>query len=164
MELVQPGIGLIFWMTLSFSLVLLILGKFAWPAITKGLKEREQSIDDALRAADKAREEMQLLKVDNEELLKQAKGERDEIMNEARKLRDKIVEEAKGKATVEADKIVESARERIENDKMSAMTDLKNQIAILSIEIAEKILKEELSGGKKQEELIKKLTDDVKLN
>ena len=164
MELVQPGIGLIFWMTLSFSLVLLILGKFAWPAITKGLKEREQSIDDALRAADKAREEMQLLKFDNEELLRQAKGERDEIMNEARKLRDKIVEEAKGKATVEADKIVESARERIENDKMSAMTDLKNQIAILSIEIAEKILKEELSGGKKQEELIKKLTDDVKLN
>ena len=151
-------------MTLSFSLVLLILGKFAWPAITKGLKEREQSIDDALRAADKAREEMQLLKFDNEELLRQAKGERDEIMNEARKLRDKIVEEAKGKATVEADKIVESARERIENDKMSAMTDLKNQIAILSIEIAEKILKEELSGGKKQEELIKKLTDDVKLN
>ncbi len=164
MELIQPGIGLIFWMTLSFSLVLLILGKFAWPAITKGLKERERSIDDALRAADKAREEMQLLKVDNEGLLRQAKGERDEIMNEARKVRDKIVEAAKGKATVEADKIVENAMERIENEKLSAMTDLKNQIAMFSIEIAEKILKEELSGGKKQEELIKKLTDEVKLN
>ena len=164
MELIQPGIGLIFWMTLSFAVLLYILGKFAWKPIMKMLNEREETIDKALHAADKAREEMKQLKFDNEKLLKQAKEERDAILNDARKIRDKIIEEAKVKAGEESDRIVEGARERIEDEKMAAVVDLKNQMAKLSIDIAEKILKEELSQGKKQEELINKLMKEVKFN
>ncbi len=164
MELIQPGIGLIFWMTLTFAFLLFILGKFAWPAITKGLKEREQSIHDALNAAEKAKEEMKKLQLDNEQLLRKAMDERDAILSDGRKVRDKTIAEAREKASEEANMIVEGAMERIENEKMGAIIDLKNQIATLSIEIAEKILKEELSHGKKQEELIKKLTEDIELN
>jgi F-type H+-transporting ATPase subunit b len=164
MELIQPGIGLIFWMTLSFAAVLFILGKYAWKPIMKMLREREQTIDQALHAADKAREDMKQLRFDNEKLLKQAKEDRDAILNEARKIRDKIVEEAKVKASEEADRIVDSAKERIQNEKMAAVVDLKNQLATLSIEIAEKVLKEELAQGKKQEELISRLMKEVKFN
>jgi F-type H+-transporting ATPase subunit b len=164
MELIQPGIGLIFWMTLSFGIVLFILGKFAWKPIMKMLKEREESINSALHAADKAREDMQNLVSDNERQLVEAKNERDAILGEARKIREKIIEEARGKAGEEAQRIVESAKERIENEKMAAITELKNQIALLSIEIAEKLIREELSKDKKQEELIKKMLDDIKSN
>lgn len=164
MELIQPGIGLIFWMTISFGAVLFILGKFAWPVITRALKEREESIADALKAAEKAREEMQSLQADNELLLQQAKEERDAILAEARKLKEKIVDEARDKAKEEAGRIVEGARETIENEKKAAITDLKNQVAGLSLEIAEKILKEELKDKKKHEELISKLVKEVKIN
>lgn len=164
MELVSPGLGLIFWMTLSFSIVLFILGKFAWKPILKSLHEREDSIDEALNQANKAREEMKQLKFDNEALLKEAKEERDGILRDARKVRDSIIEESKVKANEEANRIIESAKASIENEKMAAMTDLKNQLAHLSIEIAEKILKEELSEDKKQKEYVQKLIDDVKFN
>ena len=164
MELIQPGLGLIFWMTLSFALVLFLLGKYAWKPIMKMLKEREESIDKALHAADKAREDMKSLKIDNEKLLAEAKNERDAILSEARKIREKMIDEARGKANEEAQRIVENALERIENEKMAAITELKNQIALLSIEIAEKLVREELSHDKKQEELIKKMLDDVQTN
>ena len=164
MELIQPGIGLIFWMTLSFAAVLFLLGKYAWRPIMKMLKEREDSIDQALHAADKAREEMKNLVSDNEKLLAEAKNERDAILGEARKIREKMIDEARVKANEEAQRIVESAQERIENEKMAAITELKNQIALLSIEIAEKLMREELSHDKKQEELIKKMLDDVQAN
>jgi F-type H+-transporting ATPase subunit b len=164
MELIQPGLGLIFWMTLSFGTVLFLLAKFAWKPILKSLKEREDSIDQALHAADKAREEMKQLQVDNELLLREAKNERDAILNEARKIREKMIDEARNKANEEAQRIVENARERIENEKMAAITELKNQIALLSIEIAEKLIREELSHDKKQEDLIRKMLDDVKSN
>ena len=164
MELIQPGLGLIFWMTLSFIAVLYILGRFAWKPIMKMLKEREQTIDDALHAADKAREEMKLLKVDNEKLLKQAKEERDAILNEARKIRDKLIEEARVKASQEAQRIVDSAAERIQNEKMAAIVDLKNQVANLSIDIAEKILKEELVQKDKHQQLINRMMNEVKIN
>lgn len=164
MELVQPGLGLIFWMTLSFAIVIWILGKYAWKPIMKSLKEREDSIDEALHAADKAREKMQQLKVGNEELLQQAKEERDNILRDARKVKDKIIEDARGKANDEANRIVENAKVRIENEKMAAMTELKNQIASLSIEIAEKILQQELSEEKKQKDYIRKLIDEVNFN
>lgn len=164
MELIQPGLGLIFWMTLSFLAVLFVLGRFAWKPIIRMLKEREQTIDDALHAADKAREEMKMLQVDNEKLLKQAKEERDAILNEARKIRDKLIEEARQKAGQEAQRIVDGAVERIENEKMAAIVDLRNQVANLSIEIAEKILKEELAQKDKHQELIKKLMNEVKIN
>lgn len=164
MELVTPGIGLIFWMTLSFGIVLFILAKFAWKPILKSLREREDTIDEALNAANQARDEMKQLKFSNEELLKEAKNERDGILRDARKVKETIIEESKIKANEEANRIVESAKESIQNEKMAAMTDLKNQLATLSIEIAEKILKEELSEDKKQKEYVQKLMDDVKFN
>ena len=164
MELVSPGIGLIFWMTLSFGIVLFLLGKFAWKPIMKALHERENRIDSALHAADIAKEEMKALKFSNEQLLKEAKEERDALLRDARKVREAMLEDAKVKASEEANRIVDSAKERIENEKLAAMTDLKNQLAQLSIEIAEKILKEELSKGNKQEEYLKRLMDEVKIN
>jgi len=164
MELIQPGIGLIFWMMLSFLIVIFILKKFAWKPILNGLEEREKTIDEALNAAEKAREEMKSLKSDNEKLLHEAKEERDNILRDARKMKDGIILEAKEKAQVEANKIVEGALVTIENEKNSAIHDLKNQIASLSIEIAEKILKEELKTKGKQKELIDKLISEIKFN
>ena len=164
MELVQPGIGLIFWMTLSFSALIFILAKFAWKPILQGLKEREDSIDEALNAANKAREDMKALKFSNEELLKEAKEERDVIMKEARAIKDKIIDEAKDRAGIEAARIVEAAKESIQYEKMAAITDLKNQLATLSIEIAEKVLKVELSAKDKQRDLVDRLIGEVKFN
>jgi F-type H+-transporting ATPase subunit b len=164
MELVQPGIGLIFWMALTFGLLLWVLSKFAWKPIMKSLRDREASIEKSIKAAEIARDEMQKLKFDNEQLLKEAKDERDDILKEGRKVRDKIIDDAKIKATEEADRIVENAKERIEYEKLAAMTDLKNQIAEISIEIAEKILKEELTGDRKQRDYLEKLIDKTKLN
>ncbi|MCD4735217.1 MAG: F0F1 ATP synthase subunit B [Bacteroidales bacterium] len=164
MELIQPGIGLIFWMTLGFSFVLWILAKFAWKPILKGLKDREHSIDEALHAAERAREEMKQLESKHDQLLIEAKEERDNILREARKIRDSILDEAKLRANDEERRIIENAKEKIENEKMAAITDLKNQLAHLSIEIAEKILKEELSAEDKHQELINKLLDEVTFN
>ena len=164
MELVTPHIGLIFWMTLSFALLIYILGKFAWKPVMKALKERENSINDALKAADKAREEMSQLAFSNEQLIKEAKEERDVLLRDARKIRDNVIDEAKIKAEEEAKRIIETAKENIHFEKMAAITDLKNQLAILSIEIAEKILKEELSKSEKQKELIDKLLNEINFN
>lgn len=164
MELVQPGIGLIFWMALVFGILVFVLGKFAWKPIMKSLHERENSIEKSIKAAEIARGEMEKLKFDNEELLKEAKDERDNILREGRKVKEGIIEGAKVKASEEADRIVESAKERIEYEKLAAMTDLKNQIAEISIEVAEKILREELSSDRKQKDYIEKLIDKSKLN
>lgn len=164
MELVQPGIGLIIWMTLAFSIVLWVLAKFAWKPIMKALHEREASIDEALNAANKAKDEMKELKFSNEQLLKEAKEERDAILRDGRKVKDSIIEKAKIKASEEADRIVESAKERIENEKMAATTNLKNQLASLSIEIAEKILRKELSDDNKQKEFVNELIKDINFN
>lgn len=164
MELVQPGIGLIFWMTLSFAALIFILKKFAWKPILKGLHEREASIDEALNTANKAREEMKDLKFSNEQLLKEAKEDRDVILREARAVKDKIIDEAKEKAGAEAARIVEAAKENIQYEKMAAITDLKNQLATLSIEIAEKVLKEELSAKGKHKELVDRLIGEVNFN
>jgi len=164
MELVNPGIGLIFWMTLSFGIVLWVLGKYAWKPIMKSLHEREESIDKALHEADKARQEMKELKFSNEQLLRDAKEERDELLKQARQIREKLIEESKFKANIEANRIIESARESIQNEKMAAMVDLKNQIAKLSIDIAEKLLEHELDDRKKQKEYVDQLMKEAKLN
>lgn len=164
MELVTPHIGLIFWMTLSFAIVIFVLGKFAWKPIMKALKEREESIDNALRAAERAKEEMMQLKFSNEELMKEAKDERDAMLRDARKIRDNVIGEAKGAAEEEGKRIVEAAKENIHFEKMAALTDLKNQIAILSIEIAEKIMKEDLSTNEKQKALVTKLLNEIHFN
>ncbi|HNY01040.1 MAG TPA: F0F1 ATP synthase subunit B [Bacteroidales bacterium] len=164
MELITPGLGLIFWMTLAFLLLLFILRKFAWTPILQMLKERETSIHEALNSANQAREEMKKLQFSNEQLLQEAKNERDAILNEARKIRDKMMEEARIKAGEEAARIVESARASIHNEKMAAMTELKNQIAENSLMLARFILQRELSDPKKQEEYIREVLKEVKFN
>ena len=155
MELVTPEIGLIFWTTVVFSLLLLVLKKYAWKPILSAVDERNKSIEDALKAADKAKEEMLALNVDNERILMEAKKERDVLLKEGREIKEKVIAEAKDKAKLEADKILVSAKEQITNEKMKAITELKNQVAELSIEIAEKIIKSELQDVNKQKELVK---------
>ena len=164
MNLVTPDIGLLFWMLVSFSIVLFILKKFAWKPILKSLDERNTSIQEALDTAKKAREEMASLKSDHEKIVAQAKTDRDNILKEAREIKDKMIAEAKGIASKEGERIITNARESIQNEKMAAITDLKNQVAHLSIEIAEKILKQELSEKDKQKTVINNLLQDVKMN
>jgi F-type H+-transporting ATPase subunit b len=164
MELITPGLGLIFWMTLAFFLLVYILGKFAWKPILQMLKERETSIHEALNSANRAREEMKQLHFSNELLLQEAKNERDVLLNEARKVREKIIEEARTKASEEASRIVESARASIQNEKMAAMTELKNQIAESSLNLAKFILKRELADPKKQEEYVQELLKEIKFS
>lgn len=154
--LISPGLGTFVWMLVSFGVLAFILIKFGWPMILKSLKSREEAIEQSLGEAAKAREEMKSLVAHNEELLRQAKMERDEMLRNARTASDQIVEEARRKATAEADRIVESARENIEFEKLKAMHELKNQIANLSIEIAEKLIRAELSDKPKADALIQK--------
>lgn len=164
MELVKPSIGLIFWMFVSFSIILFLLKKFAWSPILGMIKEREESIEHALASAEKAKEEMKALQSSNERILAEARTERDSMLKDARDIREKMISEAKGIATKESERLLQAARENIQNEKMAAVTELKNQVAVLSIEIAEKILKSELSSDEKQKSLVKNLLQDVNLN
>lgn len=162
--LVTPGLGLIFWTSIAFLLLVFLLSRFAWKPIVKALKDREDKIDDALKAADKAREEMASLQLNNEKLLLEAKEQRDSILADARKLKDAILEEAKEKAKDEADRIIAAARESIHFEKMSAMTELKNQLAQLSLEIAEKVLDREFETPDKHQQYVSGLLNDVNFN
>lgn len=164
MGLVTPGIGLIIWMTIAFLVVWVGLGKFAWPTILETIKEREENIANALQAADRAKTEMAKLQSDNEQVLKQAREERDGMLKEAKEIKDKMIAEAKGLAQAEADKIVAAARENIQTEKTAAMAEIKNHVAALSIDIAEKILKSELGDAAKQKQLVDNLLADIKLN
>lgn len=164
MELVTAHGNLIFWMLVSFSIVLFILRKFAWRPILKALKDRENSIRDALLSADEAKKEMENLKADNEKIIIEAKKERDNLIGEAKSIKDSIIAEAKKSATSEAQKITASARQQIETEKQAAIEDMKNQIALLSIQIAEKILNQKLAESKQQEQLISGILKDIKLN
>lgn len=164
MDLVIPSIGLIFWTSLVFIILLFLLGKYAWKPILKSVKERETKIETALEASEKAREEMAALKSQNEDLRKEALVERDALLKEAREMKDKIVAEAKNTAKEEGERIIESAREAIKNEKMAAVTELKNQVAVLSIEIAEKIVREKLSTDEKQKTLVDGLVEEINLN
>ena len=164
MELVKVDIGLLFWMTVTFGILLFILGKFAWKPIMKMLHEREDSIEKALNAAEDAKKEMLKLKAGNEQLLLEAKEERDALLRDARKVKESIIDEARVKANEEANRIIENARESIQFEKLAAINDLKNQIATISIEIAEKLIGQELSDKQKQHELTEKLLKEVKIN
>jgi F-type H+-transporting ATPase subunit b len=164
MELVTPSFGLVFWMSTSFLIVLFLLKKFAWKPILNMIKEREESIEQALKMAEKAKHEMASLKSSNEKIISDARLERDTMLKEARELKESMINEAKSKASAEADKIVAAARETIQNEKMAAITELKNQVATLSIEIAEKVLRQELSSDDKQKSYVKQLLEEVKLN
>jgi F-type H+-transporting ATPase subunit b len=162
--LVQPEYGLMFWMLVVFLIVLFLLKKFAWGPILKMLNDRETLIEESLNKAAKAKEEIKDLQATNEKMLNEARVERDNMMKEAREARESIVNEAKNKAKVEADRMIAIAREQIQNEKMAAITDLKNQVATLSIEIAEKILKENLSKDENQKSLVNNYIKDINLN
>lgn len=164
MGLVTPGIGLIFWTTLAFLTVFFLLKKMAWKPILESIKKREESIDQALKAAENAKMEMALLKANNEKMMKEAREERDAILKEARDYKDAIISEAKAKAQTEADRVMASARDAIRNEKMAAIAELKNQVATLSIDIAEKILKTELSSENKQATVVNNLVNEINLN
>ena len=148
--------GLIIWTTIIFTILLIVLKKFAWKPILTAVDERNKSIEDALKSAEKAKEEMELLNADNERILNEAKTHRD--------IKEGIINEAKEKANKEADKILNSAKEQISNEKMKAITELKNSVAILSIDIAEKVLKRELKEKANQEDFIQGALKNTDLN
>ena len=164
MELVTPGIGLLFWMALSFTIVFLILKKFAWKPIMNALKERDNSIAEALNSATKARKEVEGLKAGNEKIIAEARKEKEIILKEARDIKDKIIAEAKVQANTEAQKSIESARQIIENEKNAAINTIKQQVAELSISIAEKVIRREMKDKKEQDELVDSLLKDLKMN
>jgi F-type H+-transporting ATPase subunit b len=163
LSIVQPAFGLIFWMTLSFLAVLFILAKFAWKPILNGLKEREASIADALNEAKRAREEMAALNARNEELMREAREQRELLLKEARDIRDKEIAAAKEKAKAEADALLARARADIQNEKNAAITEMKNQVAELSIQVAELILKEKLGDAAAQKALVDKVMAEADL-
>jgi len=163
MELVTPEIGLVFWTTISFLIFLFILGKFAWKPILGAINEREISIENALMKAEAAKEEMARLTSENESLLREARAERDIILQEARKLKDKIVGDAKEAAQEEGAKMIEKARLEINMQKALAIADVKNQVASLSLEIAEKVLRKQFEDASKQDALVTELLKEVKL-
>ena len=164
MELITPSLGLLVWTTVIFLTVLFILAKFAWKPIVGALREREKFIEDALSAAEKAKLEMAQLKDDNEKLLQEARVEREKILKDAKTVAANIVNEAKDKASVEAAKVVEDARVQITNQKNAAMSELKNLVATTSVEIAEIILKKNLSDKGAQNELIEQYLKESKFN
>ncbi len=164
MDLVTPGIGLLFWSTLFFLVLLFILGKFAWPSILTAIKARNESIRNALDAAERAKKEMTALQADNEKILAEAKAERDALLREAKEVKEKIIAEAREQAQLEAKKLVQGAREAIRSEKAAAMNELKQQVAGLSVDIAEKILREKLKETKAQKELVNKLIKEADLN
>jgi F-type H+-transporting ATPase subunit b len=164
MDLVRPEFGLLFWMVLSFSIILYLLGKFAWKPILKSLKDREDSIEEALRSADRAKMEMEKLHADNEKIMLEAKVARDVLIKEAREVKEAIIRDAKTQAQAEAVRMIENARLAIENEKAAAVTDIKNQVTLLSIEIAEKILRKQLSNKEEQKKFIGELLKDISTN
>ena len=162
--LVTPEIGMLFWTAVVFLILMFLLTKFAWKPILSAVKERDASIEEALSSAKEAKLAMAELKSNNEDLLNEARAERDAMLKEARGIKDTIVADAKITANEEADKIIAAARESIQHEKLAAITELKNQVAVLSIEIAEKILKDELSSADKQKALIDNVVKDINLN
>lgn len=161
--MLSVSVGTLFWSSLAFIIVLVILKKFAWKPILKALSDREKSIAESLEAAEKAREEMEKLEAKNEELLKQAREERDNLLKEAKETKDRIIAEARTKGQEEYEKKVASAVDTIRNEKQLAMSELKSHVAELSIEIAEKIIKEKLDDGK-QKEMVDNMLKEMSVN
>ena len=164
MELITPSFGLIFWMLIGFGILFFILAKFAWPVITNGIASRNKKISDQLEEAAKIHEEMESLNKKHEEMLVQAKAERDAILAEARKVSGELYDQAKQKAAAESQAMIEDAKKAIYYEKMKAITDAKNAIANFSIDIAQKVIAEELSDREKQEKLVEKWMDDLHFN
>lgn len=164
MSIITPDFGLIFWMTLSFLLVLFILRKYAWKPILKSIKAREDSIDEALKSAEIAKDQMARLKSDNEKILQEAREEREKLLRDARDVKDKILADTKIETKAEADKMISYARAQIENEKLSAINEIKEKIVSISVEIAEKIIKNSLDSVKKQKKYADSLLKEIDLN
>ncbi|MDQ1096361.1 MULTISPECIES: F0F1 ATP synthase subunit B [Chryseobacterium] len=164
MGIIEPGIGLLFWMTLTFVILLFLLAKFAWKPIVNAVNDRETSIVDALNQATLARKEMETLKEDNERIIREAKIERDAILKEAREIKDRIVGEAKDAAKAEGDRMIEAAKQTIQTEKNAAMADIKTQIGTISVNIAESILKQKLDNSEAQNELVQNYLNKSNLN
>jgi F-type H+-transporting ATPase subunit b len=164
MSLVTPAIGLMFWTCIIFTLLIILLKKFAWKPILTAVDDRNEQINSALKAAEKARLEIENLNNDNERILLEAKSERDQLLKEARDIKDNIINEAKEKASNEAENILNAAKSQIDNEKMKAITELKNSVAVLSIDIAEKVLKNELKEKSNQEDFINSILKKSELN
>lgn len=157
-------LGFVVWATVAFLLLLILLKKLAWGPILGMISERERFIENALASAEKAKEEMARLTNENESLLKEARAERDLILKEAKELKDKIVAEARTSAQVEGAKMIEKAKQEIDSQKVAALNEVKNQVATLSVEIAEKILRNQFEDRNKQQALVSELLKEVKLN
>lgn len=164
MDLLTPGEGLIVWQVIIFILLVIVLSVFAWKPILSGLKERENSIQHALDTAERARAEMAQLKSDNEKLLKEARIERDNMLKEAREAANRLKDEAAADAKKQADKIISEARAAINVEKEAAMRDVRAQVALFSLEVAEKLMKKNLSSDKEQKSLVEGYINDLKLN
>ncbi len=164
MGLVMPDFGLLFWMVVSFSLLLWLLKKFAWKPILQALAAREDSIDKALQSAELAKNEILKLQAGNEKLLKEAMLEREKIVKEARELKDSIVRDAKNLAVIEANKVMEETKAAITRERAEAVNEMKSVISSFSLEIAKKILREQLSDIKKQKDLVNNYLENIKLN
>ncbi|MBS1753142.1 MAG: F0F1 ATP synthase subunit B [Ferruginibacter sp.] len=164
MQLLTPAFGLIIWTLLAFLVVFFLLKKYAWPMIINGLAEREKNIADSLATAEKIKLEMAQLKNDNEAILVKAREERATMLKEAKDTRDKMINDAKEEAKAAAAKIIADANASIHNQKMAALTEIKNQVGSLVLEVSEKVLRKELSNKAEQENYIKTLAAEVKLN
>lgn len=156
--------GLFFWQAIILVILIVLLAKFAWKPILAALAAREEGISNALLAAENAKKDMQNLKADNEKLLAEARAERDAMIKEAREIKEKMIADAKSEAQTQGAKMIEQAKATIESEKNNAVTEIKNQVSSLSLEIAEKLLKEELSNKESQTKLVEKMLADVKLN
>jgi len=161
MDLVTPNIGLVFWTTLTFLILLIILSKFVWPVITKALAKREAYIADSIKKADEINTQLESIKEERKAILASAKEERNNILKEVNQLKEKLIQEAKDQAKVEAIKIVEDAKASIQQEKEKALKGIKNQVAVISIEIAEKVLKKSMENDKAQQEYVNKLLEDI---
>ncbi|MCE2740500.1 MAG: F0F1 ATP synthase subunit B [Sphingobacteriales bacterium] len=164
MELVKPGLGLIFWMTITFSIVLFILSKFAWKPILNSIREREDSINSALNAAEDARKQMSALQADNEKLLNQARAEREVMLKEAQEMKEHIIAQAKKTADEEGQKLIAKANASIESAKINAMNELKTQVAVLSVDLAEKVLRKKMENRAEQEAFVNENLKSITLN
>ncbi|AWK03688.1 F0F1 ATP synthase subunit B [Flavobacterium crocinum] len=160
----QFEFGLFFWQVLIFVGLIFLLKKFAWKPILDAVNDREQGIKDALLSAENARQEMQNLQADNQRILNEARAERDAMLKEAREMKEKMITDSKNEAQAQGQKMIEQAKAAIESEKNAAMAELKSQVSTLSLSIAEKLLKEELSNKEAQTKLVEKMLGDVKLN
>lgn len=164
MDLLTPELGLFFWTLIAFLLVFFILRKFAWGPILNTLGEREKGIADSIATAERVKNEMSQLKSENEKLMVQAREERSVMLKEAKEVKDRIVNEAKEQAKTEANKIIAEAQQQIQQQKMAALTEVKNEIGNLAVEVAGKILRKQLSASEGQDAYMKLLAEDIKLN